>query len=160
MELKTNTGSAVTISDEAFGREFNESLVHQVITAYMAGARQGTKAQKSRAEVRGGGIKPWRQKGTGRARAGTSSSPIWRAGGVTFARSEEHTSELQSRPHLVCRLLLEKKKADTEALAGAGELRVQLVEVWHDEPGSRRGGGRPNVRREISEQCGLTVADS
>lgn len=85
MELKTNTGSAVTISDEAFGREFNESLVHQVITAYMAGARQGTKAQKSRAEVRGGGIKPWRQKGTGRARAGTSSSPIWRAGGVTFA---------------------------------------------------------------------------
>src|SRR5690554_6396937 len=85
MELKTNTGSAVTISDEAFGREVNESLVHQVITAYMAGARQGTKAQKSRAEVRGGGIKPWRQKGTGRARAGTSSSPIWRAGGVTFA---------------------------------------------------------------------------
>src|SRR5690554_2790024 len=85
MELKTNTGSAVTISDEAFGREFNESLVHQVITAYMAGARQGTKAQKSRAEVRGGGIKPWRQKGTGRARSGTSSSPIWRAGGVTFA---------------------------------------------------------------------------
>src|SRR5690554_1596009 len=85
MELKTNTGSAVTISDEAFGREFNESLVHQLITAYMPGARQGTKAQKSRAEVRGGGIKPWRQKGTGRARAGTSSSPIWRAGGVTFA---------------------------------------------------------------------------
>lgn len=85
MELKTNTGSAVTISDEAFGREFNESLVHQVITAYMAGARQGTKAQKSRSEVRGGGIKPWRQKGTGRARAGTSSSPIWRSGGVTFA---------------------------------------------------------------------------
>src|SRR5690554_6420464 len=85
MELKTNTGSAVTISDEAFGREFNESLVHQVITAYMAGARQGTKAQKSRAEVRGGGIKPWRQKGTGRARSGTSSSPIWRAGGVIFA---------------------------------------------------------------------------
>src|SRR5690554_7723874 len=85
MELKTNTGSAVTNSDEAFGREFNKSLVHQVITAYMAGARQGTKAQKSRAEVRGGGIKPWRQKGTGRARSGTSSSPIWRAGGVTFA---------------------------------------------------------------------------
>src|SRR5690554_5036375 len=85
MELKTNTGSAATISDEAFGREFNESLVHQVITAYIAGARQGTKAQKCRAEVRDGGSKPWRQKGTGRARSGTSSSPIWRAGGVTFA---------------------------------------------------------------------------
>lgn len=85
MELKTNTGSAVTISDAAFGRDFNEALVHQVVTAYMAGARQGTKAQKTRAEVRGGGIKPWRQKGTGRARAGSSSSPIWRSGGVTFA---------------------------------------------------------------------------
>lgn len=85
MELKTNTGSAVTISDATFGRDFNEALVHQVVTAYMAGARQGTKAQKTRAEVRGGGIKPWRQKGTGRARAGSSSSPIWRSGGVTFA---------------------------------------------------------------------------
>ena len=85
MELKTNTGSAVTISDATFGRDFNEALVHQVVTAYMAGARQGTKAQKTRAEVRGGGIKPWRQKGTGRARAGASRSPIWRSGGVTFA---------------------------------------------------------------------------
>ena len=85
MELKTNTGSAVTVSDDAFGRDFNEALVHQVVTAYMAGARQGTKAQKTRAEVSGGGIKPWRQKGTGRARAGSSRSPIWRSGGVTFA---------------------------------------------------------------------------
>lgn len=85
MELKTNTGSAVTLSDATFGRDFNEALVHQVVTAYMAGARQGTKAQKTRAEVSGGGIKPWRQKGTGRARAGSSRSPIWRSGGVTFA---------------------------------------------------------------------------
>src|SRR5690554_6872470 len=85
MELKTNTGSAVTISDATFGRDFNEALVHQVVTAYMAGGRQGTKAQKTRSEVSGGGIKPWRQKGTGRARAGSSNSPIWRSGGVTFA---------------------------------------------------------------------------
>lgn len=85
MELKTNTGTAVAVSDAAFGREFNEALVHQIVTAYLAGARQGTKAQKSRSEVSGGGIKPWRQKGTGRARSGTSSSPIWRSGGVTFA---------------------------------------------------------------------------
>lgn len=85
MELKTNTGSSITVAETAFGREFNESLVHQVVTAYMAGGRQGTKAQKTRAEVRGGGIKPWRQKGTGRARSGTSNSPIWRGGGVTFA---------------------------------------------------------------------------
>jgi len=85
MELKTNTGAAVAVSDVAFGREFNESLVHQVVTAYLAGARQGSKAQKNRSDVAGGGAKPWRQKGTGRARAGTASSPIWRSGGVTFA---------------------------------------------------------------------------
>ena len=85
MELKTNTGAAVAVSEAAFGREFNEALVHQIVTAYMAGGRQGSKAQKSRSEVSGGGIKPWRQKGTGRARSGTASSPIWRSGGVTFA---------------------------------------------------------------------------
>ncbi|WP_299179653.1 50S ribosomal protein L4 [uncultured Neptuniibacter sp.] len=76
---------SVEVSDLAFGKEFNETLVHQVVTAYMAGGRQGTKAQKNRSAVSGGGAKPWRQKGTGRARAGTSRSPIWRAGGVTFA---------------------------------------------------------------------------
>jgi large subunit ribosomal protein L4 len=85
MELKTNAGTAVAVSDATFGREFNESLVHQIVTAYMAGGRQGSKAQKTRSEVSGGGIKPWRQKGTGRARSGTSNSPIWRSGGVTFA---------------------------------------------------------------------------
>ena len=77
--------TGVDVSDTAFGREFNEALVHQVVVSYMAGSRQGTKAQKSRAEVRGGGRKPFRQKGTGRARAGTIRSPIWRGGGTTFA---------------------------------------------------------------------------
>lgn len=75
----------VEISDAAFGREFNEALVHQVVVAHMAGGRQGSKAQKTRSEVRGGGRKPWRQKGTGRARSGTIRSPIWRGGGRTFA---------------------------------------------------------------------------
>lgn len=93
MELKltTATGRAsknsVELSEDNFGREFNESLVHQVVTAYMAGARAGTKAQKNRSAVRGGGAKPWRQKGTGRARAGTIRSPLWRSGGKTFAAS-------------------------------------------------------------------------
>lgn len=75
----------VSVSEVAFGKEFNQDLVHQAVMAYMAGARQGTKAQKTRSEVSGGGKKPWRQKGTGRARAGTIRSPIWRAGGVAFA---------------------------------------------------------------------------
>ena len=73
------------VSEDIFGRVFNESLVHQITTAYMAGGRSGTKAQKNRSAVSGGGKKPWKQKGTGRARAGTSRGPIWRSGGVTFA---------------------------------------------------------------------------
>lgn len=85
MNINTTSGQQVTVSEVAFGREFNESLVHQVVTAYMAGGRQGTQSQKTRAEVSGGGKKPWRQKSTGRARSGTTRSPIWRKGGVTFA---------------------------------------------------------------------------
>ena len=88
MELKlldAPSEKAVDVSDEAFAREYNEPLVHQVVTAYLATGRRGTKAQKDRAQVRGGGAKPWRQKGTGRARAGTIRSPIWRSGGRTFA---------------------------------------------------------------------------
>jgi large subunit ribosomal protein L4 len=87
----------VSVSDVAFAREYNEELVHQVITAYMAGARQGTRAQKNRAAVRGGGKKPWRQKGTGRARAGTIRSPIWRSGGVTFAAQPQDHSQKVNR---------------------------------------------------------------
>jgi large subunit ribosomal protein L4 len=78
-------GGSVQVSDAVFGTEYKEALVHQVVTAYMAGARAGTKAQKTRSEVSGGGKKPWRQKGTGRARSGSTRSPIWRKGGVTFA---------------------------------------------------------------------------
>ncbi len=89
MELTIATpegkGGTVSVSEVTFGKEFNQDLVHQAVVAYMAGARQGTKAQKTRSEVSGGGKKPWRQKGTGRARAGTIRSPIWRSGGATFA---------------------------------------------------------------------------
>jgi len=87
----------VSVSDVAFAREYNEDLVHQVVTAYLAGARQGTRAQKNRASVTGGGKKPWRQKGTGRARAGTSRSPIWRSGGVTFAAQPQDHSKKVNR---------------------------------------------------------------
>jgi large subunit ribosomal protein L4 len=81
----TGASGSVEVSELAFGKEFNEALVHQVVTAYMAAGRQGTKAQKNRSAVSGGGAKPFRQKGTGRARQGTTRSPIWRTGGVTFA---------------------------------------------------------------------------
>ncbi len=78
-------GGSMQVSDAVFGADFKEALIHQVVTAYLAGARAGTKAQKTRSQVSGGGKKPWRQKGTGRARSGTTRSPIWRKGGVTFA---------------------------------------------------------------------------
>jgi len=87
MNLNKASGGTVSVSEVAFGKEFNEALVHQVVTAYLAGARQGTKAQKTRDEVRGGGKKPWKQKGTGRARAGSIRSPIWRGGGKIHAAS-------------------------------------------------------------------------
>jgi large subunit ribosomal protein L4 len=87
----------VSVSDVAFAREYNEDLVHQVVTAYLAGARQGTRAHKNRAAVSGGGKKPWRQKGTGRARAGTIRSPIWRSGGVTFAAQPQDHSQKVNR---------------------------------------------------------------
>jgi large subunit ribosomal protein L4 len=80
-----NGGGELQVSDAAFGQQFNEALVHQVVTAYRNAGRAGTKAQKSRAEVRGGGKKPWSQKGTGQARAGSSRSPIWVGGGRAFA---------------------------------------------------------------------------
>ncbi|MBF7683717.1 50S ribosomal protein L4 [Acinetobacter sp. B5B] len=97
MNLQTVSGSAVELSEVAFGREFNEALVHQVVTAYLAGGRQGSRAQKSRGEVSGGGIKPFRQKGTGRARAGSIRSPIWVGGGKTFAARPQDWSQKVNR---------------------------------------------------------------
>ena len=91
-----NSGS-VEVSDAVFGADYNESLVHQVVNAYQAGARAGTRGQKTRSDVRGGGIKPFRQKGTGRARAGTSRSPIWRSGGVTFAARPQNYEQKVNR---------------------------------------------------------------
>ncbi|ADN74484.1 LSU ribosomal protein L4P [Ferrimonas balearica DSM 9799] len=90
--------SALEVSETTFGREFNEALVHQVVVAYAANARQGTRAQKTRAEVTGTGKKPWRQKGTGRARSGTVKSPIWRSGGVSFAaKPQDHGQKVNKK---------------------------------------------------------------
>jgi large subunit ribosomal protein L4 len=90
-------GTSIEVSEKTFGREFNEALVHQVVTAYMAAGRAGTKRQKSKAEVRGGGIKPWKQKGGGRARAGSIRSPIWVGGGRAFAARPRDYSQKVNR---------------------------------------------------------------
>ncbi|MRX28711.1 50S ribosomal protein L4 [Kangiella sp. HZ709] len=98
MEISLTTGGALEVSEVAFGREFNEPLVHQVVVAYMAAARAGTRAQKNRSAVSGGGKKPWKQKGSGRARAGTIRSPLWRKGGVTFAaQPQDYTQKVNKK---------------------------------------------------------------
>jgi large subunit ribosomal protein L4 len=102
LSLTTATGKgsskSIEVTDGVFANEFNESLVHQVVVAYLAGARAGTRAQKTRSDVSGGGRKPWRQKGTGRARSGTIRSPIWRTGGVTFAaRPQDHSQKVNRK---------------------------------------------------------------
>src|SRR5579863_9961210 len=97
MKLKLVSGSDLEVSEATFGQKFNETLVHQVVTAYRAAGRAGTKAQKTRAEVRGGGKKPWSQKGTGQARAGSSRSPIWVGGGRTFAARPRDFSQKVNR---------------------------------------------------------------
>ncbi|GAB4359976.1 MAG: 50S ribosomal protein L4 [Gammaproteobacteria bacterium] len=106
---------SVTVSDAVFDRAFNEPLVHQVVTAYLAGGRQGTVAQKTRSDVAGGGAKPWRQKGTGRARAGTIRSPLWRGGGVTFAaRPRSYAQKVNRKMYrgALCAILSELVRQD------------------------------------------------
>ena len=125
MKLKmVDGGGELQVSEAAFGREFNEALVHQVLTAYRAAGRSGTKAQKSRAEVRGGGKKPWSQKGTGQARAGSNRSPIWVGGGKTFAAKPRDFAQKVNRKMYrgaLCAMLSELARTErllvTDALA-------------------------------------------
>jgi large subunit ribosomal protein L4 len=120
------SGSTLSVSDEVFARDFNETLVHQVVIAYLAGARAGTRAQKSRSEVRGGGAKPWRQKGTGRARAGTIRSPIWRSGGVTFAaRPQDHSQKVNKKMYRVAMRAIFSELIRQERLITVNELTVE-----------------------------------
>jgi large subunit ribosomal protein L4 len=92
-----DSAGVINVADTLLGTEFKPALIHQVVTAYLAGGRAGTRAQKNRSQVRGGGSKPWRQKGTGRARSGTNRSPLWRGGGVTFAASPQDFSQKVNR---------------------------------------------------------------
>ena len=166
MKLKMQGSGTVDVADSAFGAEFNEALVHQVVTAFLSGARAGTKAQKSRSEVRGGGTKPWRQKGTGRARAGTIRSPIWVGGGRAFAakpRSHDQKvnkkmyraalrsvfSELVRQDRLVITDSLEMEAPKTKLLAGKlkefGLDSVLIVNEAFDEKVFLSARNLPNV---------------
>ncbi|MEC7095338.1 MAG: 50S ribosomal protein L4 [Pseudomonadota bacterium] len=116
----------VAVSEANFAREYNEALVHQVVTAYLSGARQGTRSQKTRSEVAGGGKKPWRQKGTGRARAGTIRSPIWRSGGVTFAaKPQDHSQKVNRKMYRAAMRSILSELARTDRLMIVETLDVE-----------------------------------
>ena len=116
----------VAVSEANFALEYNEALVHQVVTAYLSGARQGTRAQKTRSEVAGGGKKPWRQKGTGRARAGTIRSPIWRSGGVTFAaKPQDHSQKVNRKMYRAAMRSILSELARTDRLMIVETLDVE-----------------------------------
>ena len=121
-----SAAGSVQVSDVTFAKEFNEDLVHQVVTAYLAAARQGTRGQKNRAAVSGGGKKPWRQKGTGRARAGTSSSPIWRSGGVTFAaKPQDHSQKVNKKMYRAALRSILSELARSERLIVVEEFALE-----------------------------------
>ncbi|MDR5898999.1 50S ribosomal protein L4 [Halomonas vilamensis] len=127
MNLNLAAGAGtVEVADATFGKEFNEALVHQVVTAYLAGGRQGTRAQKNRSDVRGGGKKPWRQKGTGRARAGTIRSPLWRSGGVTFAaRPQDYTQKVNRKMYRAAMRSILSELVRQERLVAVDEFVVE-----------------------------------
>ncbi|SBR52198.1 MULTISPECIES: 50S ribosomal protein L4 [unclassified Halomonas] len=127
MNLNLAAGAGtVEVADATFGKEFNEALVHQVVTAYLAGGRQGTRAQKNRSDVRGGGKKPWRQKGTGRARAGTIRSPLWRSGGVTFAaRPQDYTQKVNRKMYRAAMRSILSELVRQERLVAVEEFNVE-----------------------------------
>ena len=132
MDLNVQGGSPIQVSDAVFGAEFKETLVHQVVTAFMAAARSGTKAQKTRAQVSGGGIKPWRQKGTGRARAGTLSSPIFRSGGVTFAavpRNYEQKVNRKMYRGAICSILSELLRQERLVVVDSFTVESPFAEI-------------------------------
>ncbi|MBZ5488625.1 50S ribosomal protein L4 [Halomonas aquamarina] len=125
LNLAAGTGT-VEVADATFGKEFNEALVHQVVTAYLAAGRQGTRAQKTRSDVRGGGKKPWRQKGTGRARAGTIRSPLWRSGGVTFAaRPQDYTQKVNRKMYRAAMRSILSELVRQERLVAIEEFNVE-----------------------------------
>ncbi len=170
-----NSKETITVSDAVFGLEYKESLIHQLVTAYMAAGRAGTSAQKNRSAVRGGGAKPWNQKGTGRARAGTSRSPLWRSGGATFAaQPRDYTQKLNKKMYRTGmrsmlselnrqqRLLIveditvdaPKTKQMAAKLADLGVSKTLIVTETGDESLYLSSRNLPNV--EVTDVAGMT----
>jgi len=160
MDLKTHSGGTIAVSDTVFGVTYNEGLVHQIVTSYLAGGRSGNAAQKTRSEVRGGGAKPWRQKGTGRARAGTSRSPIWSGGGVTFAaKKRDYTQKVNRKMYRAAmRSILSQAAVDgrlvvTDSL-DMGEVKTREMKAKLDDLGVSKA---LILLDEVSNAVGLSA---
>lgn len=151
MQLNAANGVTVEVSDRVFGVDYNESLVHQVVTAYLAGARAGTRAQKNRSAVSGGGAKPYRQKGTGRARAGTIRSPLWRSGGRTFAAQPRSYAQKVNR-----KMYRGAVRSILSELARRGRLMV-LSEWRLDAPKTKEVAAK---LKELSVSAALVLVES
>ncbi|MDH3787637.1 MAG: 50S ribosomal protein L4 [Xanthomonadales bacterium] len=150
MQLTVAGGKDIKVSESTFGREFSEALVHQVVTAYLAGGRAGTKAQKNRSAVRGGGRKPFRQKGTGRARAGTIRSPIWRGGGRTFAATpRDHSQKVNKKMY----------RGAMQAILSELVRQERLVVVGSFEVKEPRTGALISQLAELGFETGLIVTN-
>lgn len=161
MDLKVqNSRKKVKVSDDTFGREFNEALVHQAVDAWLAGARRGTRAQKTRSEVRGGGAKPWRQKGTGRARAGTIRSPLWTKGGVTFAaKPQDHSKGLNRKMYRgalrsILSELLRRERLLVVASVDIEEPKTKAMIAWLENLG---GADALIVQGEVERNVALAA---
>lgn len=163
LQLREGTGKAagtVDVSDMAFNKEFNESLVHQVVVAYMAGGRAGTKAQKTRAERRGGGAKPWRQKGTGRARAGSIRSPIWRGGGKTFAATpRDHSQKVNRKMYrgALRAILSELARQDRLVVVKAFEINAPKTKGLVERLGKLKVDNALIVTEDVNENLYLSA---
>ena len=161
MKLKqVSGGTELEVSEATFGQKYNETLVHQVVTAYRAAGRAGTKAQKTRAEVRGGGKKPWAQKGTGQARAGSSRSPIWVGGGRTFAaKPRDFTQKVNKKAYRVAirSMLSELARQDRLVVTDAEDRRTQdrfglgIDGDLHEALDLAPLDGSPDLRRLLAE---------
>ncbi|MEP0201549.1 MAG: 50S ribosomal protein L4 [Halioglobus sp.] len=154
----SSEAGTVSVSDVAFAREYNEDLVHQVVTAFLAGARQGTRAQKTRSDVRGGGKKPWRQKGTGRARAGTIRSPIWRSGGVTFAaRPQDHSQKVNRKMYRagLCTIMSELARSDRLVVVESLDLEQPKTKLLVQQLGEYGVDNALIVSDEVAENLYL-----
>ncbi len=130
LNISTNKSSTIEVADTIFARDFNQSLVHQVTTAYMSGGRQGSKAQKNRSAVSGGGKRPWAQKGTGRARAGTTRAPIWRSGGVTFAATpRSYAQKVNKKMYKGAISVIFSELAQSERLKVVSEFDIKEIKT-------------------------------